>query len=91
MKTAILLVDKAFNADQRVVKPSRGRRQDRHHSAKSNPKTPLPFDGVICKARHLIENFCCSPERFHTHCNPIRQDRPQFLTSIHLVVVAWLD
>jgi transposase len=64
MKADILLADKAFDADQRVIKPLEAAGKTCVIPPKSNRRNPRPFDKEIYKARHLIENFYCSLKRF---------------------------
>ena len=53
----MLLADKAFDADKRVIKPPTSAGKTTAISSKANCKQPRKFDGHLDAARHLIENF----------------------------------
>ena len=57
MAAEILLADKAFDADQRVIEPLLARGKSFVIPPKSNRKIQRDFDKDAYKARHLIENF----------------------------------
>jgi transposase len=57
MKADTLLADKAFDADQCVIKPLEAVGYTCVIPSKSNRRDPRPFDKEIYKARHLIEDF----------------------------------
>src|SRR5713226_4417770 len=56
MQADTLLADKAFDADERVIKLLLAAGKTFVIPPKSSRKTPRPFDKEIYKARHLIEN-----------------------------------
>ncbi|WP_368856452.1 transposase [Methylocystis sp. MJC1] len=54
-----LLADKAYDADERVIEPSRHAEIEPVIPTKANRKEPRPHDKDLYKARSLIENFRC--------------------------------
>jgi transposase len=92
MKAGTLLADKAFDADQRVIKPLEAAGKTCVIPPKRNRKTPRPFDTEIYKARHLIENFYCSLKRFRAIATRYDKTAVNFLAAIHLAAaIAWLN
>ena len=91
MKADTLLADKAFDADQCVIKPLEAAGKTCIIPPKSNRKNP-PFRQEIYKARHLIENFYCSLKRFRAIATRYDKTATNFLAAIHLAAaIAWLN
>ena len=57
MEADMLLADKAFDADERVIKPLAAAGKTAVIPSKANRKQPRNFDRHMYAARHLIENF----------------------------------
>lgn len=57
LEAAILLGDKGFDADERVLIPLQEAGKIAVIPSKSNRKVQRPYDKDLYKARHLIENF----------------------------------
>lgn len=92
MQANILLADKAFDADERVIKPLLAAGKTFVIPPKSNRKTPRPFDSEIYKARHLIENFYCRLKQFRAIATRYDKTAQNFLAAIHLVAaIIWLN
>ena len=53
----MLIADKAFDADVRVLAPLAAAGKTAVIPPKANRRLPRDFDRGIYKARHLIENF----------------------------------
>jgi transposase len=85
MKADILLADKAFDADERVIEPLLAAGKTPVIPPKSNRKTPRQFDKEIYKARHLIENFICKLKEFRAIATRYDKTARNFLAAIHLV------
>jgi len=85
MKADILLADKAFDADERVVEPLLAAGKTPVIPPKSNRKTPRTFDKELYKARHLIENFVCKLKEFRAIATRYEKTARNFLAGIHLV------
>ena len=92
MQADTLLADKAFDADERVIKPLLAAGKTVVIPPKSNRKTPRPFDNEIYKARHLIENFYCKLKQFRAIATRYDKTARNFLAAIHLAAaIAWLN
>ena len=92
MKADILLADKAFDADLRVIKPLEAAGKTCVIPPKSNRKNPRPFDKEIYKARHLIENFYCRLKQFRAIATRYDKTARNFLAAIHLAAaIVWLN
>lgn len=92
MKADILLADKAFDADQRLIEPLQKAGKTCVIPPKSNRKNPRPFDTEMYKARHLIENFYASLKHFRAIATRYDKTARNFLAAIHLVaMVVWLN
>ena len=85
MKADILLADKAFDADERVIAPLLAAGKTPVIPPKSNRKTPRTFDKEMYKARHLIENFVCKLKEFRAVATRYEKTTRNFLAGIHLV------
>jgi transposase len=60
----MLLADKAFDADERVIKPLTAAGKTAVIPSKANRKQPREFDRHMYAARHLIENFFAKLKQF---------------------------
>jgi transposase len=85
MKADILLADKAFDADERVIAPLLAAGKTPVIPPKSNRKTLRTFDKEMYKARHLIENFVCKLKEFRAVATRYEKTARNFLAGIHLV------
>jgi transposase len=87
-----LIADKAFDADKRVIEPSRRPARPRFIPPRSNRRSPRSFDHDLCKACPLIENFFAKLKQFRAIA--IRQNKAarNFLAAVHLAAsTIWLD
>ncbi len=92
MTADMLLADKAFDADQRVIEPLRRAGKIAVIPPKSNRKTPRPFDREVYNWRHLIENFFCKLKQFRAIATRYDKTARNFLAAIHLAAaVIWLN
>jgi transposase len=92
MQADALLADKAFDADERVIKPLLAAGKTFVIPPKSNRKTPRPFDKETYKARHLIENFYCKLKQFRAIATRYDKTARNFLAAIHLAAaIIWLN
>ena len=89
---AILIADKGYDADQRVI--------DRLEAAgitpvippKSNRKAPRDFARTLYKARHLIENFFEKLKHYRAIATRYDKTATAFPGAIHLAAaVIWLN
>lgn len=92
MNAAILLADKAFDADKRVIDPLLAAGKTPVIPPKRNRKIQRTFDKEIYKARHLIENFFCKLKQFRAIATRYDKTARNFLAAIHLAAsVIWLN
>jgi transposase len=88
----MLLADKAFDADKRVIEPLIAAGKIPVIPPKSNRKTPRDFDKEMYKARHLIENFFCKLKQFRAIATRYDKTARNFLAAIYLAAaVVWLN
>ena len=78
MRANILLADKAFDADKRVIEPLLSAGKTPITPSMPSRKSPRPYDRELFAARHLIENFCCRLKQFRAIANALRQARYKF-------------
>ena len=92
MQADILLADKAFDADERVIEPLLAAGKFPVIPSKSNRKIPRALDKEMYKARHLIENFFCKLKQFRAIATRYDKTARNFLAAIHLAAaVIWLN
>lgn len=85
MAAEVLLADKAFDADERVIEPLRARGKSFVIPPKSNRKVQRDFDRDAYKARHLIENFFCKLKEFRRIATRYEKTDESYSAMIHLV------
>ena len=92
MAADALLADKAFDADERVIKPLLARGKSIVIPPKSNRKVQRDFDKEAYKARHLIENFFCKLKEYRAIATRYDKTARNFLAAIHLAAaIIWLN
>jgi len=64
IETGVVIADKAYDAEERVVKPLEQAGIEVVIPPRSCRKTPREYDRELYKARHLIENFFCKLKHF---------------------------
>ena len=74
MQANVLLADKAFDADERVIRPLLAAGKKVVIPSKANRKAPRKLDRHLYAARHLIENFFAKLKLFR-HRHAIQQNR----------------
>jgi transposase len=92
MAAEVLLADKAFDADERVIEPLRARGKSFVIPPKSNRRLQRDFDRDAYKARHLIENFFCKLKEYRAIATRYDKTARNFLAAIHLAAaIIWLN
>jgi transposase len=92
MQANTLLADKAFDADERVIKPLLAAGKKLVIPPKSNRKVQRPYDKEMYKARHLMENFYCKLKQYRAIATRYDKTARNFLAGIHLAAaVIWLN
>lgn len=80
-----LIADKAFDAEERVIKPLAAAGKTAVIPPKSNRKAPRPIDRELYKERHLIENFFAKLKQFRAIATRYDKTARNFLAAIYLV------
>ena len=92
MQADVLIADKAFDAEERVIKPLAAAGKTAVIPPKSNRKAPRSIDREFYKARHLIENFFARLKQFRAIATRYDKTARNFLAAIHLAAsVGWLN
>jgi transposase len=92
MKADMLIADKAFDADKRVLDPLAAAGKEAVIPPKANRRLARTYDRDLYKARHLIENFFAKLKQFRAIATRYDKTDRNFLGAIHLVAAAiWLN
>jgi len=92
MKANMLIADKAFDADHRVLDPLAAAGKAAVIPPKANRLLPRDFDRELYKVRHLIENFFAKLKQFRAIATRYDKTARAFLSGIHLAATAiWLN
>ena len=87
-----LIADKAFDAEERVLKPLEAAGKTAVIPPKGNRKAPRPYDKDLYQARHLIENFFAKLKQFRAIATRYDKTARCFLAGIHLAAtLIWLN
>jgi transposase len=91
LEADILLADKGFDADERVLIPLQQAGKVAVIPPKANRKIQREYDKDLYKARHLIENFFAKLKLFRAIATRYDKTARNFLAAIHLAAaVIWL-
>ena len=92
MQANLLIADKAFDADARVIERLAAAGKAAVIPPKANRRVPRSFDKDTYKARHLIENFFAKLKQFRAIATRYDKTAQNFLAAVHLVAaVIWLN
>ncbi|MDQ3560928.1 MAG: IS5 family transposase [Pseudomonadota bacterium] len=92
MEANMLIADKAFDADNRVLAPLAAAGKTAVIPPKANRLLPRDFDRDLYKARHLIENFFAKLKQFRAIATRYDKTARNFLSGVHLAATAiWLN
>ena len=92
MKAKLLIADKAFDADERVIILLANKNKAVVIPPKANRKVTRTYDRDIYKARHLIENFFAKLKQFRAIATRYDKTARNFLAGVHLTASAiWLN
>ncbi|MGH2416310.1 MAG: IS5 family transposase [Microcystaceae cyanobacterium] len=87
-----LLADKAYDADERVLKRLEAQQCEPVIPPKSNRKEQRSYDKDLYKARHLIENFFAKLKQYRAIATRYDKTARNFLGAIYLAAtVVWLN
>ena len=92
MAAGVLLADKAYDADKRVIDPLTAAGKTAVIPPKSNRKTLRSYGEALYEARHLIENFFCWAKQFRAIATRYDKTSRNFLAAFHMVAaLCWLN
>jgi len=92
MEAKILLADKAYDADKRVITPLELAGKTAVIPPKRHRRNPRKFDKALYEARHLIENFFCWVKQFRAIATRYDKTARNFLAAFTMVaVLCWLN
>ena len=91
MQADILLADKAFDADKRVIEPLLRAAKTPVIPSMPGRKSPRPYDRTL-QARHLIENFFCKLKQFRAIATRYDKRAINFLAGVYAAsILIWLN
>ena len=92
MQADVLIADKAFDADKRVIEPLTAVGKATVVPSKANRRVPRAYDRDLYKARHLIENFFAKIKQFRGIATRYDKTARNFLAAVYLTASAiWLN
>jgi transposase len=92
MQADMLIADKAFDADERVIKPLAAAGKTTVIPPKANRKTRREYDRHLYKERHLVENFFAKLKQFRAIATRYDKTARNFLAAVYLAAsVIWLN
>jgi transposase len=87
-----LLGDKAFDAEERVIKPLIEKGITPVIPSKENRKESRDYDKHLFKARHLIENFFAKLKQYRAIATRYDKTARNFLSAIYFAAaMIWLN
>ena len=88
----IVIADKGFDADERVIEPLEKAGKSTVIPPKANRKRKRDYDKELYKVRHLIENFFAKLKQFRAIATRYDKRAINFLAGIYLAaIVIWLN
>ena len=91
LEAGTILADKAYDADDRVLKVLENSGKIAVIPPKANRKVQRPYDKDLYKARHLIENFFANLKQFRAIATRYDKTARNFLAALHFAAVCiWL-
>ena len=92
MEANVLIADKAFDADERVITLLASKNKAVVIPSKSNRKVARTYDRDLYKTRHLIENFFAKLKQFRAIATRYDKTARNFLAAVHRTASAiWLN
>ncbi|MFZ1426415.1 MAG: IS5 family transposase, partial [Geminicoccaceae bacterium] len=92
LAAGVLIADKAFDAEARVIEPLAQAGKTAVIPPKANRKNLRPYDRDLYQARHLIENFFAKLKQYLAIATRYDKRATYFLAAVHLAsVVIWLN
>jgi transposase len=92
MTANLLIADRAFDADSRVLDRLAAAGKSAIIPPRPNRLAPRQFDRELYKERHRIENFFCKLKQFRAIATRYDKTARNFLAAIHLAAATiWLN
>jgi len=92
IKADIVIGDKGFDADERVILLLEQAGKTVVIPPKANRKQPRSYDAELYKARHLIENFFARLKQFRAIATRYDKRAINFLAGVYLAsTIIWLN
>lgn len=92
MQANLLIADKGFDADERVLKPLAAAGKAAVIPPRGHRSCLRDFDRHLYRERHLIENFFGKIKQFRAIATRYDKTARNFLAAIHLVAaLIWLN
>jgi transposase len=92
MQADMLIADKAFDADERVIEPLTAAGKAATIPSKTNRKSPRTYDRHLYKERHLIETFFAKLKQFRAIATRYDKTARNFLAAVYLTAsTIWLN
>jgi transposase len=92
LDASIVIADKGYDADQRVLQPLAQAGKTAVIPPKANRKTKRSYDKDLYQARHLIENFFCKLKQFRAIATRYDKTARNFLAAVYLAAATiWLN
>lgn len=92
LEADVVLADKAYDADKRVIDRLRADGKEAVIPSKKNRLQPRDYDRDLYKARPLIENFFCKIKQYRAIATRYDKTARNFLAAIYLAsTVIWLN
>lgn len=90
MQAEVLIADKAYDADERVIKSLAAAGKTAVIPPKANRRSPRAYDRHLYKGRHLIENFFAKLKQFRAVATRYDKTARNFLAAVYLAAIAIL-
>jgi transposase len=92
MQADILIADKAFDADERVIAPLTAAGKTAVIPPKANRSLPRYYDHDLYEERHLVENFFAKLKQFRAIATRYDKTARNFLAAVQLTAaLIWLN
>jgi transposase len=92
MAAEVLIADKAYDVDDRVLKPLASAGKYAVIPPRQNRTAPRQFDEAFYQTRHLIENFFRKLKQFRAIATRYDKTARNFLAALHLAAATiWLN
>ncbi len=86
----VILADKGYDAEARVLAPLRAAGKTAVIPPKRNRKIQRAYDRDLYAARHLIENFFCKLKQYRAIATRYDKTKRNFLAGVHLAATVIL-